>query len=116
MNKENSQTTEKQTIAQFLNIKEFPFIIKNENGKVIYCETSDHYWWKKEYDKYDRELFLENSSKFWWKREYDNEGNQRYYEDSDGVIIGMKNKSKEPDSLHGKTIEIDGKSYVLQLA
>ncbi len=52
-----------KTIAQQLNIKEFPFEIKDKNGNEIYSEDS-------------------NGS--WCKREYDSNGNEIYYEFSDG--------------------------------
>jgi len=54
------------TIAQQLNVKEFPFIIKNSNNNIIYYE---------------------NKNGFWWKAEHDLEGNEIYWEDSYGTII-----------------------------
>jgi hypothetical protein len=39
-----------KTIAQQLNVKEFPFIIRDSKGNVIYCEYSNGYWYKTEYD------------------------------------------------------------------
>ena len=54
-----------KTIAQQLNVKEFPFKIKDKNGKQIY---------------------FENSRGFWEKREFDQNGKQIYYENSDGYI------------------------------
>ena len=59
-----------KTIAQQLNIKKFPFEIKDENGNEIYYE---------------------NSCGFWCKKEFDSNGNKIYYEDSDGKI-----KDKRP--------------------
>ncbi len=38
------------TRAQELGITEFPFEIKNSNGKTIYREASNGFWFKKEYD------------------------------------------------------------------
>ena len=35
-----------KTIAQQLNVKQFPFEIKDKNGKVIYYEDSYGYWCK----------------------------------------------------------------------
>lgn len=55
----------KETIAQFLKIKDFPFTIKNENGNIIYYEGSNGYW---------------------EKREFDLNGNRIYYEDSNGIF------------------------------
>ena len=50
-----------QTIAQQLNIKEFPFTIKDKNGNEIYFETFDGYWRKCEYDSSGNEIYYENS-------------------------------------------------------
>ena len=77
-----------KTIAQHLNIKDFPFIVKDTNGKEIYSETSDGYWVKKEYDENGKEI---------------------YYENSDGTIRDTRPK----DSCNGKIVEIDGKKYKL---
>jgi hypothetical protein len=60
-----------QTIAQFLNVKDFPFEIKDKNGKEIYYE---------------------NSSGLWNKWERDDKGNVIYSENSDGVIIDNRPK------------------------
>ena len=62
-----------KTIAQQLNIKEFPFVIKDSNGQEIY---------------------FENSNGFWAKSEYDSNGNQIYYENSDGKIIDNRPKQE----------------------
>jgi hypothetical protein len=60
-----------QTIAQFLNVTNFPFKIKDKNGKLIYFENSDGLW-----DKW----------------EYDDKGNLIYSEDSDGYIVDNRPK------------------------
>jgi hypothetical protein len=62
------------TIAQQLKVKEFPFIIKDNNGKEIYYEYSNGDWWKKEYDS---------------------KGNEIYYEYSNGYIIDKRPKEVE---------------------
>lgn len=62
------------TIAQQLNIKEFPFEIKDNRGKVIYYEERNGYW---------------------VKREYDDKGNEIYFKDSYGTIIESKPKINE---------------------
>jgi hypothetical protein len=76
-----------KTIAQQLNIKDFPFRIKDKNGNEIYYETSYG---------------------FWFKYEYDSNGNRIYFEDSCGLII-----DKRPKGCEGKVFEIDGKKYKL---
>lgn len=102
-----------QTVAQFLKVKTFPFVIKNDKGNQIYLENSDGWWVKREYDakgnqiycEYsdgywhkrvhnDRgnEIYFENSDGYWRKREYNAKGNQIYFEDSDGFIIDNRPK------------------------
>ena len=118
-----------KTIAQQLNIKEFPFRIKDNNGNEIYRKNSNGYWWKSKYDsngneiyfedsngvwwksKYDsngNEIYFEDSNGFWWKREYDSNGNQIYFENSGGYI-----EDNRPKGCEGKVVEIDGKKYKL---
>ena len=60
-----------KTIAQQLNVTKFPFEIKNHNGKLIYREDSDGYWYK-------------------WQ--YNTNGNKIYYETSYGRIIDNRPK------------------------
>ena len=76
----------KETIAQFLNIKGFPFTIKDKDGNQIYYECSDGYWIKREYISNGKEIYIENSHGYWTKREYDSDGNVIYWEDSNGLV------------------------------
>jgi hypothetical protein len=94
-----------KTIAQQLNIKDFPFEINDKNGNEIYYEQSDGFWIKQEWDSNGKEIYVENSDGFWAKREFDSNGNLNYYEDSDGII---RDKRRKP-SCEGKIVEIDGK-------
>jgi YD repeat-containing protein len=73
-----------QTIAQFLNVKDFPFVIKDKNGNEIYYEDSYGYWSKHEYNDAGNEIYYENSDGFWTKHNYDDKGNLIYREDSKG--------------------------------
>lgn len=84
-----------KTIAQQLNVKEFPFIIKNSNGKEIYHENIDGYWWKMEYDSIGNQIYFGNSDGYWWKREYDSNDNQIYFENSYGKIRDDRSKTVE---------------------
>ena len=52
-----------KTIAQQLKIKDFSFIIKNKDGNEIYCEDSDGYWWKSEFDANGKEIYYEDSDR-----------------------------------------------------
>jgi hypothetical protein len=73
-----------QTIAQFLNVKDFPFEIKNKNGKEIYYEDSDGRWSKREYDSKNNLIRLEDSTGFWSKSEYDSDANEIRFKNSNG--------------------------------
>jgi len=66
----------KKTIAQELNITQFPFETRDKRGNIIYKE-------------------FENG--FWAKWEYDEQGEEIYYEDSYGQIIDNRPKP-EPTS------------------
>jgi YD repeat-containing protein len=115
------------TIAQQLKIKEFPFIINDNNGNRIYYEDSNRHWWKfeyndkgneiyredsdghwhkREYDDKGNIIYLENSDGHWWKYEYNDNGNEIYRENSDGLIIDNRPKQD-------KIIEMDGVKYKL---
>jgi hypothetical protein len=97
-----------KTIAQQLNVTEFPFEIKDKNKKVIYFENSNRYWYKREYDSNGNQIYFESSNEFWEKSEYDSNGNEIYCETSDGKIV-----DKRPKGCEGKVVEIDGKKYKL---
>ena len=83
---------DKQTIAQFLKVKTFPFVIKDDKGNVIYCEASNGFWVKRRYDDKGNEIYYENSDGYWVEYEYDDDGNRIYYEDSNVVIIDKRPK------------------------
>jgi len=118
-----------KTIAQQLNVKEFPFEIKDKNGNKIYLEDSDGFWVKSEYDSNGNEIYYENSDEYWNKSEYDSNGNVIYSESSDGLwckweydsngnVIYSENsdgyiEDNRPKSCEGKVVEIDGKKYKL---
>jgi hypothetical protein len=99
-----------KTIAQQLNVKDFPFEIRDKNGKLIYWEYSDGWWVKKEYDSDGVQIYYEDSWGYWEKREYDSDGNVIYCEDSDGYVEDNRPKP----SCEGKIVEIDGKKYQLK--
>lgn len=51
-----------KTIAEQLNVKEFPFRIKDKNNNQIYYEDSKGYWWKREFDSNNNQIYFENSN------------------------------------------------------
>ena len=71
-----------KTIAEQLNVKEFPFYINDKNGNRIYWESITGYWIKKEYDS--KMIYREDNTGNWSKAEYDSKGNRTYCEDSKG--------------------------------
>ena len=102
-----------KTIAQQLNIKSFPFNIKDDKGNEIYFENSNSYWtkrhfdekgnrvyyedstgfWEKcQYDEKGHRVYCENSTGFWTKSQYDEKGNRIYYETSNGYIVDNRPK------------------------
>jgi len=83
---------DKQTIAQFLKVKDFPFVIEDKNGNEIYFENSSGYWIKREYDNQGNKIRYENSNGNWSKHEYDEQGNKIRYENSDGYIVDERPK------------------------
>jgi len=97
-----------KTIAEQLNITEFPFRIKDSKGRIIYFEESDKRWAKFEHDSEGNVIYLENSSGYWSKKEYDTNGNLIYFENSRGEI-----ENKRPKPCEDKVVEIDGVKYKL---
>lgn len=73
-----------KTIAQQLNVTEFPFEIKDKVGNEIYYEDYDGYWNRNEYDLNGNLIYFENSLGEWKKWEFDSNGNKIYYENSNG--------------------------------
>ena len=99
------------TIAKQLNIKEFPFEIKDANGKRIYHESSDGYWSKSEYDANGYCIYSEDSTGYWDKREYVTNGNCIYYENSTGVLFDNRPKTDVQKAIELLTKEgliVDG--------
>jgi len=82
-----------KTIAQQLNIKDFPFIITDKDGNQTYSENSNGFWSKREYDSNSNQTYHENSTGYWHKREFDKNGKETYLEIStSGVIIDKRPK------------------------
>jgi hypothetical protein len=123
-----------KTIAQQLNVKDFPFSIKDANGNEIYFENSNGfwyinewdadsreiysinsngYWWRGKYDVNGNTIYFECSTGYWWRREFDANGNKIYFEDSTGTIIDNRPKSREDKPVYKTVIEIDGAKYLL---
>ena len=82
------------TIAQQLKFKEFPFIIRNKDGRVIYHEDFSGSWSKSEYNSDGNEIYFENSHGDWSKREYDSNG-KKIYDETSGDIWMKRPKQVE---------------------
>jgi len=99
----------KKTIAQELNITQFPFEIWDGKGNLIYKEWEDGEWSRWERDGNREIIYYEDSNGYWEKWERDDKGNQIYYENSEGEIEDNRPKPKAEPMI----IEIDGKKYKL---
>ncbi len=97
-----------KTIAEQLNVTEFPFRVKDSNGNLIYFEESHKRWAKFEHDSEGNVIYYENSNGFWWRAQYDANGNKIYFENSRGEIEDKRSKPCED-----KVVEIDGVKYKL---
>ena len=73
-----------KTIAQQLNIKSFPFNIKDDKGNQIYLEYSHGYWVKSQFVEKDNQVYYETSNGYWVKSQFDEKGNEIYFEYSHG--------------------------------
>jgi len=113
----------KKTIAQELNITDFPFEITNVKGNLIYKEWEDGEWSRWERDSKGKKIYYEDSDGFWAKWEYDYQGNEIYFENSDGKIIDKRPKpEKEPMTINleitrkfrKKPIEIHAVQFTIQ--
>ena len=51
-----------KTIAQQLNVKKFPFRIRDENVNIIYSVNNDGHWCKYEFDEKDNLIYWEHSN------------------------------------------------------
>ncbi len=98
-NEKNSKFS--KTIAQQLNITEFPFEIRDENGALIYYENEDGTWEKKETktiaeqlgikkfpfeikDKNGNTIYIEREDGSWEISKYDEEGKQVFHQNQNG--------------------------------
>ena len=81
-----------KTIAEQLNIKEFPFKINDRDGRLLYFEYNSGQWSRYEYDSDGNMIYLIDSHNYWERREYDSNSNERYYENSNGVVFDKRPK------------------------
>lgn len=64
--------------------KEYPVIVRNDNGQEVYREEINGHWVKREYDEKGRQVYWETSSGEWARHRFDDAGNTVWYENSDG--------------------------------
>ena len=88
----------------------FPIEIKDANGYATYCEKSNGFWHKYEYDADGYVTYYEDSDGYWYKREYDANGDETYFENSAGTKRGTL---KSAQTCEGKVVEVDGIKYKL---
>ena len=75
---------QKRTIAKKLDIRVFPFEIKDRLGNVIYSEDSNGSWKKRVYDLDGYEIMYEDSNGQLEKTDYYSSGKQIYYKSTKG--------------------------------
>ena len=90
-----------KTIAEQLNITEFPFKIKDEQGNLLYEELYDGDWARREYDFKGNVIYYEDSNGDWTKYECDSDGNIIYWENSRGEIGDNRPKPDDVITLNG---------------
>jgi YD repeat-containing protein len=79
------------TIAQQLNITEFPFEIKTNAGLPVYTEGQDGRWYRFKYNANGDITRYETSTGYWYTWEYDADGDIIYRETQDGVTYDERN-------------------------
>jgi hypothetical protein len=72
------------TIAQKLEITQFPYEIKDSKGRQIYYETSDGYWEIQKYDSTGNRITLKNSSGYRVDSVYNENGKCLYNKTATG--------------------------------
>jgi len=103
-----------KTIAEQLNVTEFPFRIWDSKKRLIYFEESNKRWAKYEHDSEGNVIYYVNSNGFWWRAQYDANGNKIYFENSRGEIEDNRPIiDNRPKPYEDKVIEIDGVKYKL---
>lgn len=63
---------------------EFPIIIKDTRGDIIYKQNEDGFWFEKTYDEKGNELTCKNSEGYWLESTYDDNNNKINFKASDG--------------------------------
>ena len=81
-----------KTIAQQLGVTDFPFKIKDKEGRTIYYENVNNEWEREEYDSYGNQKYFENSDGYSVEWEYDSDGNEIYYKNSLGDLRDNRHK------------------------
>lgn len=97
-----------KTIAEQLNVTEFPFRIWDSKGRIIYFEESDKRWGKYKHDSQGNVIYFESSRGYWSKCEFDASNKEIYYENSEGLIVDDR-----PKPCEDEVVEIDGAKYLL---
>jgi hypothetical protein len=62
---------------------EFPIIIKNKRGNIIYKQYENGGWYKYTYDKNGNELTFKDSNGDWYEGTYNENGNELTFKNSD---------------------------------
>ena len=63
---------------------EFPIVIKDKKGNIIYKQNEDGFCWESTYDDNKNQLTCKNSEGYWTESTYDNNNNKLNFKASDG--------------------------------
>jgi len=98
-----------KTIAQQLNITDFPFEIRDKEDRLLYIENADGFCAKWEYDSNGNQIYFEHSKGYSSRWEYDSDGKERYFEDSKGIVRDKRSKETSRDYNSGWKYDSDGR-------
>jgi hypothetical protein len=78
------------TIAKSLDIKDFPFEIKDKSGNMIYTEQKSGFWEFRKYDSEGRNIYYESCTGNTYSIEYDQK-DIVFFSRNNEVLINKKN-------------------------
>ena len=102
-----------KTLGEFFNhdFEKGCFRLYDSEGREVYYENSNEYWYRYEHNSEGRVTYYEDSNGYWYRYDHDSEGNETYYENSYGVTGGVSREvvemtMEEVEKLAGKKVKI----------
>jgi hypothetical protein len=89
---------------------EFPIVIKDKKGNVIYCQKEDGFWYESTHDDNNNQLTCKNSEGYWTESTYDNNNNKLNFKASDGFW----RKSTYDDNKNQLTYKDSNSNYEIK--